>query len=437
MASVVKDPYGRKRVLFVDQDGSRKTIRLGKCSQKQAETFKVKVESLIVGRFSTIEPETARWVTDLPDDMHARLAAVGLVSPRAAALKFTLGPFLDEYIASRQDVKPNTVLVYGRTRKHLVDFFGADKALQDITEGAADEWRMYLVSQGLATNTVNRTCGIARQFFRAAVRRRLIRENPFTELKTAVTGNKAREYFLSRQDAEKILEACPNTEWKLIFALARFGGLRTPSETLLLRWEDINWGENKMLVRSPKTEHHPGGESRLVPIFPELSALLTLALAEADPGPGYVIAKHRKTGLNLRTYLLKILAKAGVKPWPKLFQNLRSTRQTELAREWPEYLVCAWMGNSRVIAREHYLQVTDEHFQQAAQNAAHLAQKATQYPVARDSMSLSENRQEGPENADYPLIGATNGQTGRKEMGGTGLEPVTPSVSSWCSSQLS
>ncbi len=95
------------------------------------------------------------------------------------------------------------------------------------------------------------------------------------------------------------------------------------------------------------------------------------------------------------------------------------------------------MGNSRVIAREHYLQVTDEHFQQAAQNAAHLAQKATQYPVARDSMGLSENRQEGPKNAECPLIGAKNGQTGRKEMGGRGLEPLTPSVSSWCSSQLS
>ncbi len=45
MASIVKDPNGRKRLLFVDQDGSRKTIRLGKCSQKQAETFKVKVEA--------------------------------------------------------------------------------------------------------------------------------------------------------------------------------------------------------------------------------------------------------------------------------------------------------------------------------------------------------------------------------------------------------
>jgi hypothetical protein len=192
-----------------------------------------------------------------------------------------------------------------------------------------------------------------------------------------------------------------------------------------------------MLVRSPKTEHHPGGESRFVPIYAELSPLLTLALAEAEPGPGYVIAKHRKTGMNLRTYMLKILAKAGVKPWPKLFQNLRSTRQTELARDWPEYMVCAWMGNSRVIAHEHYLQVTDEHFRQAAQNPAPAAQKTTQYPVACHSMSTSENQQEGPENADFALCGPENERGEKEGMGGRGLEPLTPSVSSWCSIHLS
>ena len=34
---------------------------------------------------------------------------------------------------------------------------------------------------------------------------------------------------------------------------------------------------------------------------------------------------------NLRSQFMKILARAGVKPWPKLFHNLRGTRQTELS----------------------------------------------------------------------------------------------------------
>ncbi len=434
MASVGRDPGGHKRILFVGRDGKRRTVRLGKASMGQAEPIKIKIESLVTSQFSgRIEDETAKWLINLGDRAYAKLVRVGLVPPRATvspapkppAAVNRLGAFLDDYIESRCDVKPGTRTVFARTRKHLVNYFKADKRLDDITEGDADAWRLYLVSQGLAPNTVNRSCGIARQFFRAAVRRRLLRENPFAGLKTAVTGNKAREFFVSRADSDKILDACPNLEWKLIFALARYGGFRTPSETLLLRWQDVDFGQNRMLVRSPKTEHHPGGESRLVPIFPELDALLTLALAEAESGPGYVIARHRDAAVNLRTYMLKILAKAGVKPWPKLFQNLRSTRQTELARDWPEYVVCTWMGNSRLIAREHYLQVTDEHFKKAAQKAA---QFPAQRPCAADcdeAQTPNENR-DIEANSQFLAVAGASSQGNR--VGGTGLEPVTPCV---------
>ena len=77
-------------------------------------------------------------------------------------------------------------------------------------------------------------------------------------------------HFISRVDAEQVIEACPNAEWRLIFALSRYGGLRCPSEHLALRWEDVDWERNRMTVRRPKTEHHPGGVSRTVPLFPEL-----------------------------------------------------------------------------------------------------------------------------------------------------------------------
>lgn len=75
--------------------------------------------------------------------------------------------------------------------------------------------------------------------------------NCFADLESSVKGNKAREFFVSREDTEKILAACPNIEWKLIVSLARFAGLRTPSETLLLRWGDVLWDEHKLFVRIP------------------------------------------------------------------------------------------------------------------------------------------------------------------------------------------
>lgn len=121
-----------------------------------------------------------------------------------------------------------------------------------------------------------------------------------------------------------------------------------------------------MLVRSCKTEHHIGGESRLVPLSPDLLPHLRDVFEQAEPGTEYVITRYRQGNCNLRTQLQRIIAKAGLKPWPKLFQNLRSTRETELAERWPEHVVCAWIGNSKAVARKHYLQVTDEHFERAA-----------------------------------------------------------------------
>jgi hypothetical protein len=58
--------------------------------------------------------------------------------------------------------------------------------------------------------------------------------------------------------------------------------------------------------------------------------------------------------------LLKIIRHAGLTPWPKLFQNLRSSRQTEFAESFPSHVVCAWIGNSETVAAKHYLQVTDD-----------------------------------------------------------------------------
>ncbi len=51
MASIGKDPGGLRRILFVAPDGKRKTIRLGKATQRTAETVKTKVEALGRGRY--------------------------------------------------------------------------------------------------------------------------------------------------------------------------------------------------------------------------------------------------------------------------------------------------------------------------------------------------------------------------------------------------
>ncbi len=372
MASISKDPGGRRRILFFGADGKRHPIRLGKVSQEAALSVKIRVERLVAASITghAVDAETARWVASLDKVLAEKLVVAGLIPKPAEAQQATLGAFLDSYIAKRSDVKPSTATVYGHTKRCLLKFFGADKPLAEITPGDADEWRLNLLEQELADNTVRRRCGIAKQFFNAAVRRRLIDSNPFTELKASVRSNPSRFYFVTQQEADKVLEACPDLQWRLLFTLSRYGGLRCPSEHLALRWGDIDWERGRIRVTSPKTAHHEGGESRLIPLFPELRPHLEQAFEAAPDRSEFVITLRRDASTNLRTRFEKIIKRAGLKPWPKLFQNLRSTRETELAESFPMHVVCEWIGNSQPVAVKHYLQVTDEHYERGAAGGA-------------------------------------------------------------------
>ncbi|MDP7637598.1 MAG: phage integrase SAM-like domain-containing protein [Phycisphaerae bacterium] len=167
----------------------------------------------------------------------------------------------------RQDVKEATATVYGHTQRNLLAF-GESKRLDEISPGDSDNFRVHLkTQQELAENTVRRRMGIAKQFFRAAARKKIIAENPFDGQPTLVRENPKRFYFISREEAEAVLDACPDAQWRLVFALCRYGGLRCGSEVAWLKWEDVNWEKMRFTVYSSKTEHHADAGIRVMPIF--------------------------------------------------------------------------------------------------------------------------------------------------------------------------
>jgi len=287
--------------------------------------------------------------------------------------------------------------------------------------------------------TVGRRIGIARQMFRVAFKWKLISDNPFTDVHAGSQTNKARQFFIPRDVAQKVIDACPDAQWRLLFALSRYGGLRCPSEHLALKWGDITWntvdenkmprGDGRIKVTSPKTEHHAGGDHRFIPMFPELEPYLQAVFDQAEEGAEFVITRYRDTTVNLRTQLLRIMAKAGVKPWPKLWHNLRATRQTELAEKFPLHVVCAWIGNSREVAMSHYLQVTDAHFGQAvAGPVKSAAQNPAQYGAVLPGTGLESPTPKKQKSPVFPGDSASYELLQNIAMGDTGLEPVTSRV---------
>ncbi|HEX4130875.1 MAG TPA: tyrosine-type recombinase/integrase [Pirellulales bacterium] len=432
MASIYQERTGHRTIQFVGTDGKRRSIRLGKVPQKAAESIKIRVEHILAAKFAghALDDETARWLSTLSATLMDKLAAAGLVPKRVSQAQATLVAYLQDYVSRRIDVKPATKEVWGQVTRNLREHFGDDRELATISEADADDFKMYLTSEGLAPTTVHKRLQFARMFFRGAMKRRLIPSNPFADVTAKAAVRQDRQRFVTVEETERLLELCDPT-WRVIVALARYGGLRCPSEVLSLRWENVDWVLGRIVVQSPKTEHHPGKSHRTIPLFPELRTVLEDAQELAAVGAVYVVAgNHRasakgKSGWrnsNLRTHFKRLVIRAGLKPWPRLFQNLRASRETELARSFPIHVVTAWLGNTPRIALKHYLQITDADFERAsnggAESGARAVQKAVQQPAAESRKELPETTQ-APASAgacadscDYPLelAGTSNGE---------------------------
>jgi len=448
MASVVNEGGGRRMIqLSPGEHADRPRIRFGKASARQAATAKLHVEKLVAakGVGGALEPETVAWLNGLPPAIRRRLERIGLLSARARGDVPTLGDWLRTYTGGRGDVKAATQTVYGHTRRNLLAFFGAGKRLEEITRGDVDAFRVYLTTgEKLAENTARRRIRIARQFFRAAIRRKLLADNPFDGQSTSLFRNRKREYFVSRAQAESILNACPDPRWRLVFALCRWGGLRCSSEIVALKWPDVDWERMRLTVHATKTERRDGAGVRQLPIFEELYPHLLAAYEAAEPGAVYCCPQYDNANQMYRKGLLAMLRAARVEAWPKLAQNCRASRESELVAEHPLHVVCEWLGNSPVVAAQHYLQTTDADFERAA--AKPLASGAKS--GADSGASHSELGRTAPQaGAGGPqespvLLGVSHGagECGAVQnapVGRSGLEPLTSCVSSRRSIHLS
>lgn len=405
MASVVKEPNDRFRIEFTPLNDKlkRHKIRLGKVSERYAGIVAGHVENILNRKWGNpLNSKTAKFLADLPEKLFAKFAKVGLAEPRVqnSASVVRLGEQLVAYVAKRNDLKPASRLVLGHVVRNLKDYFGDDRALASITAGDADDFARWLATgarkrgkadksvRGLSPATIGKRLQFCSTIFRDAVRRKIIAENPFSGLKQPKGSNPERQVYVPVETIEQVIENTPDDEWKLLLTLARYLGLRIPSEAFSLTWDCIDWERNRIRVPSPKTEIH-GKPFRIVPILPEVRQYLD-RLYFADDAPDravHVLARLRSrdsakaaergfwANMNLRQHLLRLLERAGVKPWPRLFHNLRASAQTDLAARFPIHVVCEWLGNTTAIAQEHYLQVTDDDFAAAAMPSEKAARK--------------------------------------------------------------
>jgi len=426
MASVSKlDSDGRKgfRVRFYSDKRLREIYLAGLTKRHESMANKVAAhcEDLSKAKSNNVAPsaEAMAWANGTEGNLRENLVAWGLVEPTSTKLTTDegrlLGAYLTAYIDGRSDVKPVTRTNYKQTRRLLVEYFGENHSLKAITKADAERWRRWMMSEkALAVASVSKHGKRAKTMLSDAVKDRLLAESPFADLKGGNESNSERHRFIGPDVASKVLAACPDDDWRLIFTLARFGGLRCPSEVLALRWSDVDWSAGRLRIESSKTG------LRFFPMFPEIRTALQDSFESAPDGAVYCVERYRGAMQNLRTQFGRILERASVEPWPKLFVNLRSTRRTELQEKFPDHVVNKWLGHSGKVAEKHYLQVTEEHWTQAGAFRTHAGSHITNHQG--DNSSNHETTKPsvllGSDGCLLPLMGDL--------VTPTGIEPVLP-----------
>lgn len=130
-------------------------------------------------------------------------------------------------------------------------------------------------------------------------------------------------------------------------------------EVLNLKWSNDQSAEGRLVVRSIKPANIECCDFRFV-LLRDMDPYLVAAIidhgSERDAVSGELpmITRYNASNSNLDKPFRKIVLAAGLTPLPKLFQNLRSSCETQWIKEGARAdFVANWIGHSVKVQRQN------------------------------------------------------------------------------------
>jgi integrase len=344
--------------------GRRVEIYLGMITKGRATVIDQRLQDLnsAVRHGVKPDPSVANWLTACDAEFLDSLEHYGMLRTWKRPSECpTVSQWLEKYLDERSDLKAGTLKGWKTAKKYIIPAMG-NKSLDSVTPADAKQFARDLLAHGLKPSTAKKHVERASQVFAHAIDSERLTENPFERVFITAPTDKSAEFYVPIAVAEKVMEQMTCAEMRLILALSRWCGLRIPSESILLKWTDIDW--NKKRFRTDKTTKT--GE-RWIPMPPLVRELLEQLYQLAPDGQLYVFRRCRRSAANYwRSAMLTAITAAGMKPWKKLFHNLRASACTDFQSQYPHYACNAWFGHSQRVALQHYLMVTDDLWNHAA-----------------------------------------------------------------------
>ncbi|MCH8165392.1 MAG: hypothetical protein IH889_07265 [Planctomycetes bacterium] len=286
------------------------------------------------------------------------------------------------YLRGAPKLQETTIAEHDMTLRYMMLHFGDNHTLDSIGLCDASAFvdaleagklakarRASARGYGMGDQTVRGHIRNAKAIFNWAHRFELVSTNPFAEFDGKPLPSDPNHY-VPLTDFERVIQAAPSHGWRAMFALCRLAGLRREAARVLpwsgyamdsdgrKYWNGVDWERKRVcLVGNHKTRC----SYREVPICPRLYDILLGVFDSATDGAVTI------TGLspnNLTRLGQRIVQSAGLTPWPKLYQAMRSSCENDWKQGGvAEATYCTWAGHSPTVSRKHYVAPTEAEYE--------------------------------------------------------------------------
>ncbi|MDO4576270.1 MAG: phage integrase SAM-like domain-containing protein [Planctomycetia bacterium] len=302
MASASRKGNGYYICVFID--GRARKI-YGVSNKRVSERTGEKIESLIACRKTGgLTDEVRLWLAEIQGSpLYDKLARLELVEERQD--EKTLYGLLEAYKTSQSEgVSDLTIQGYRCVFQNLIEFFGQDVPLVEISKSTAEKFGHWMKTEKLNRRgkkpqrygiaTVNHRISMVKQIFRYAEKMEWMGKNLFEILKGGESVNPDKMEYVPIEKVLRVMEYSP-LKWRVLIALVRFCGIRGASETYRMEWSDIHWSSPAepgwISIRAGKNKRH-GRRFRMVPLSPIVEQVLSDLVPPLHRNPTPPFPRH-------------------------------------------------------------------------------------------------------------------------------------------------
>ncbi len=222
--------------------------------------------------------------------------------------------------------------------------------------------------KGIKANTVNFELKALNNLFNLAIKWGYLNDNPVKGVKRLKVDDTKRLEFLSKEECQRLLVACPPKLYPIFFTFLNTGMRK--SELEHLEWKDVDFQRKKIRIRWKEFWQPKTGE-RDIPIGPQLCDILLKLKEENDAGLiSNFVFPHKDGGkikIKLRDKMIEVAKKAGIPELTRL-HTLRHTFASHLVMQGVDLpTVMKLMGHSDIQTTMIYAHLAPDHLADAVE----------------------------------------------------------------------